>query len=278
MWSVAALEPSWWLVTLAVPVIGTRYYALFIIGHDGLHRRLFGQVPRNDLWNDVLILGAIGAITRLNRHNHIAHHQLMGQLRDPDRYKYLKMHIRSSIRLLIDLTAVPFILRATGNVFRPRQKHAPNSARREHYRLRDVAILVGWQLSLVGGLTATIGWWAYPILWLLPVYVFTFAADMFRVFCEHSTVEDVLGPSATRRLITFRSNWIERQFVAPMNMNFHAIHHLWPSIPYYHLARADAVVRDRVLSSDLVWRHSYLGYLWLYLRHLRKTANTRVTR
>ena len=44
-WVAVALWPTWWVVLLALPVIGTRYYALFIIGHDGLHRRLFAALP-----------------------------------------------------------------------------------------------------------------------------------------------------------------------------------------------------------------------------------------
>ena len=33
-WSLVAWHPSWWTVLIAIPVIGTRYYSLFIIGHD----------------------------------------------------------------------------------------------------------------------------------------------------------------------------------------------------------------------------------------------------
>ena len=31
-WTIVALWPQWWVVLLAIPVIGSRYYALFIIG------------------------------------------------------------------------------------------------------------------------------------------------------------------------------------------------------------------------------------------------------
>src|SRR5262245_6363552 len=64
-YALVALYPAWWMVLLAIPLVGSRYYALFIIGHDGLHRRLFKRVHRNDLFNDLLILGPIGAITRI---------------------------------------------------------------------------------------------------------------------------------------------------------------------------------------------------------------------
>ena len=51
-WALVAVHPSWWTILLAIPVIGSRYYALFIIGHDGLHRRLFPTRDRNDRFNE----------------------------------------------------------------------------------------------------------------------------------------------------------------------------------------------------------------------------------
>src|SRR4051812_11931832 len=65
-WVFAALNPVWWMLAIAIVVTGTRYYALFIIAHDGLHRRLFADRRTNDLFCDVLLLAPIGAITRLN--------------------------------------------------------------------------------------------------------------------------------------------------------------------------------------------------------------------
>src|SRR5271157_1766544 len=42
--SAAVLHPAWWTVLAAIPVIGNRYYALFIVGHDEMHRRLFPSI------------------------------------------------------------------------------------------------------------------------------------------------------------------------------------------------------------------------------------------
>jgi fatty acid desaturase len=53
-------------------------------------------------------------------------------------------------------------------------------------------------------------------------------------------------------------------FFAPMNMNFHAAHHLWVSIPYYNLPKADALMRAHPLATSLEWRRSYVGYLIRY--------------
>jgi len=49
-----------------------------------------------------------------------------------------------------------------------------------------------------------------------------------------------------------------------MNMNFHAAHHLWPSIPYYNLPAADQEIRSLPEAAGLEWRDSYFQYLHKY--------------
>jgi fatty acid desaturase len=258
-WALVAQWPQWGTVLLALPVIGTRFYSLFIIGHDGLHRRLFESRRVNDAWNDIFVMGAIGAITRINRENHMRHHMTLGLPDDPDRYKYQADDKLSPMSYIFTLTGIRYVARALMNVFIPRRNS--ENMPRVRYTPRDFAILLCWQIALVGGLTWAIGWWAYPALWLLPVYVFTFTADIVRVFLEHSYPEEDARSDRRRRLVSFTSTPLERKFFAPLNMNFHAAHHLWPSIPYYNLALADARMRNsHNIGDGIVWRESYLAY------------------
>src|SRR5262245_3909499 len=83
-WAIVARWPHWWTVCLAIAVIATRYYALLIVGHDGIHRRLF-RLPRwNDWFADVVVFGPVGAITRINNQNHLGHHHQLSTSDDPD--------------------------------------------------------------------------------------------------------------------------------------------------------------------------------------------------
>ena len=279
-WAAVATLTRWWVVALAIPVIGTRYYALFIIGHDGLHRRLFANRQRNDLFNDVFILGALGAVTRINNRNHLRHHQYLSTPDDPDRHRHACFNKSEIVEVVAFLTGISSVFTSVKNVFFPStgvKRAAPDAAEvqgepgtplsstPERYSARDMAILLGWQLVLIGGLSWAIGWWAYPVLWLLPVFVFTYLGDNLRSFVEHSHPESD-AKADEHRLVTYISNRIERLFVAPMNMNFHAAHHLWVSIPYYNLPHADRLMREHPGSSALEWRRSYAGYLWRYMR------------
>jgi fatty acid desaturase len=268
-WTMVGVFPRWWVILLSIPIIGSQYYALMIIGHDGLHRRLFARKRTNDLFNDLLILGPIGAITRLNNANHLGHHLHLATAADPDRHKHGCFNKPDWLRLLGYLSGLTSIRRTVLHVFWPTRpsRSTASAVKSDRYQLRDFLILVGWQAMLVGGLTYGVGVWGYPLLWLVPVYLFAFLPDNLRSFLEHSHPEaDSLADN--HRLISYRSNWIERQFLSPMNMNCHAAHHLWPSIPYYHLTQADEEMRCGEPSVGIVWRGTYLGYLWRYFRTL----------
>ena len=86
-----------------------------------------------------------------------------------------------------------------------------------------------------------------------------------RAFCEHA--QPLLPDKAadTRRLVTFFPSRLERLFFAPMNMNYHAEHHLWASVPYHNLPGLHRVVG---LNSEIEIRRSYLGFVWEYVRSL----------
>jgi fatty acid desaturase len=194
----------------------------------------------------------------------MTHHMTLGLAHDPDRYKYLARDKATFANLVFSLTGLRYVFRALANVFLPRE-HTNNI----RYTLRDLAILIAWQAVLIGGLTWAIGWWGFPVLWLLPVYVFTFTADIVRVFLEHSHPETDARSDTRERLVTFVSNPLERLFFAPLNMNFHAAHHLWPGVPYYNLPDADRMMRASAGSDGILWRRSYVGYLLTFARSAR---------
>ena len=261
MFALVAVVHTWWMVLIAIPIIGNRYYALFIIGHDAMHRRLFPDIRKNDFWADLLIFAPIGAITRINNGNHLAHHLYLATQRDPDRFKHACFNKSEPTSLVTFLLGLSSVGRAFKAVFVTRGEKTAKPERA--YTMRDLLMLAGWLVVSVGALTWFIGWWAYPVLWLGPVYCFTYLADNFRSFAEHSHPESD-SVADHHRLITYLANPLERALFAPMNMNYHTVHHLWPSIPYYNLPAADEEIREKSTDGQLEWRKSYLGYLFRY--------------
>ena len=271
-WAVVAKWPAWWTVLLAIAVVGTRYYALLIVGHDGIHRRLFRNPRANDWFADLCIFGPVAAITRINNRNHLGHHRFLSTPDDPDLHLFTCTQKHQWHLLLGYLTGLTSLWHSFKNVFLTSGTIAAADeqnadAESLRYTLRDVALIVVWQAVLIGGLSWFVAWWAYPLLWLVPLYGLVFLPDNLRAFAEHSQPQSD-ARADEHRLITFISNPLERLFIAPLNMNYHAAHHLWPSIPYYNLPQADGEIRNLPGAQGLEWRGTYLGYLACYFRQL----------
>ena len=274
-WSLVAYFPHWFVVLLVVPIIGSQYYALHIIGHDGLHRRLFKSNRNNDLFANCFIYAPIFAITRLNRVNHMVHHRETSTLEDPDRHKYTHNGKTDRVGFVLFLAGLANLIPTLKNIFKPDNSKISKSEARESNKrtLSETLLIIVWQITIFVGLTYFVAWWAYPVLWLIPVYVFTFVGDLLRVFCEHSMLMDDDEADKTLRLISYTSNPVERMFFAPHNMNLHAAHHLWPSIPYYNLPEADKAIRECSMKDNFYYRSSYLEYIFNYAK--RYLSNTK---
>jgi fatty acid desaturase len=155
------------------------------------------------------------------RHLHLA------TPRDPDRQKHACFNKADRIELLAFLSGLASVGHAAKAVFVTRgransENRTAQSSLADGYTLRDFVLLAGWLVFAAGGLSWLIGWWAYPVLWLFPVYTFMYLADNFRSFAEHSQPEG--DQTADRhRLITYISNPLERMLVAPMHMNYHTV-------------------------------------------------------
>ena len=265
-WAVAATTGGLVVTALAAVVVGNRFYSLFIIGHDGLHRRLHPTKERSDLVSDVFVMAPIGAITRHNNRNHLLHHQHLATGRDPDRYKHCCFNKRSRLQLLGYVTSLTSLGTSLANIFN-RGSGAAARPVRPRRTMRDLALLVGAQAALVVGLTLAFGWWGYVAMWWIPVFLFTFLADNLRTFAEHGHTSGD-AEADEHRLVTNRPSWLERQLLSPMHMNFHAAHHLWPSIPYYNLPAADLALREHAGARTIDERGSYLAFVWRFARGL----------
>lgn len=263
-WVAAATFNSWLVTFGLIPVIGILYYSLYIIGHDGMHLRIFPDMNKNNLFTDVFIFAPIGAITRINKKNHMTHHRHLGTEKDPDIYKHSCSGKDTAIGLLFFLTGFQKIYESLFKVYLNKKPNEEKTNSKSAYKFFDVALLIGWQVSLFVGLTYFVGWFAYPLLWLGPVYV-TILLDNVRSFSEHSHPESD-EHADEHRLITFLPNIFEKWVFAPMNMHHHVAHHLWPSIPYYNLPKATKIIQEHEQADELEWRKSYFSHLFHWIK------------
>jgi fatty acid desaturase len=112
------------------------------------------------------------------------------------------------------------------------------------------------QAVVAGGLTLAFAWWVYPALWLAPLATATVLAHLLRSYAEHAVTETEMDRH-DNRLITIRSNRVERFFMSPYFMNYHAEHHLVPSVPAPRLRRLRERLADRDDLPPVLERSSY---------------------
>src|SRR5213078_5411620 len=111
-------------------------------------------------------------------------------------------------------------------------------------RLRHFGEKLGPQLAanalLLAGLALAGVWWAYPLLWLLPLVTWMMVITRIRNIAEHAVVPDSADPLRNTR--TTRANLIERIFIAPYYVNYHLEHHLLFYVPCYNLPRVHRIL------------------------------------
>jgi len=116
--------------------------------------------------------------------------------------------------------------------------------------------------------TVALEWWAYPLLWLAPLGTVTMLFHLVRSFVEHA-ISAGEETEHSNRLITIRSNILERGLVAPYGMNYHAEHHLLPTVPAPRLRALKHRLAGHEEIPPLLERRSYGSALLGYVRALR---------
>ncbi|MEH6699156.1 MAG: fatty acid desaturase family protein [Brevundimonas sp.] len=263
-WGVIALAVAlgiWipWLIPLSVMIIGTRQLGLAILMHEAAHGGLSRNLRLNDFLGHWLCAVPVGASLASYRPYHLAHHRFAQQAEDPDLILSAPFPVSpASLRrkLIRDLT---------GQTFFKQRVALPLAARAQAARLREPnvsatntddhayeALVTGKSilpfLLVNAGLLAAFSlagvWWAYFALWLLPMATWFPMVTRIRNIAEHACVEGS-AEDAFRAARTTRANWLERAFIAPYWVNFHAEHHLFMHVPCWKLPTLHRAVHTR---------------------------------
>lgn len=221
---------------LAVMLIGSRQLGLAILMHDAAH----GALLRDPAWNlrvsQWLCAWPILADTVSYRRYHLRHHAHTQQQDDPDLVLSAPFPItRASYRRKFwrDITG------RTG--FQQRRAQILNALGDPSWpwrrRIAHLRTKLGPQLAanamLFAGFAAAGVWWAWPLLWVLPLLTWFMVITRIRNIAEHAVVPDDRDPFRNTR--TTRAGWIERALVAPYYVNYHLEHHLLFYVPCHAL-------------------------------------------
>jgi fatty acid desaturase len=233
----AAIQSRHWLVWfIAIFLIAGRQHALGVIGHEGAHYRLSRNKQLNEFVADVFCWLPLMFCHRRWQYEHILHHKYVNTEDDP----YLKDFRTYSIwiwpktprqawitlvRLVTGVEAKAILEPGLRwSIFGSTPVLTPGD------KLRAIVFysLLATVLTLSGG------WLAFLLLWIVPMVTWSLVFVHWRTVAEHRGLDVTMDIGDTRHV---DANWLERLTVAPLGINYHIDHHLFPSIPFYNLPK-----------------------------------------
>jgi fatty acid desaturase len=214
----------------AIFVLANRFLALNLYAHEGVH----GNISDSSRVNDFLgrYFCAFPTFTSFSRYKtkHLMHHRFLGSIADPDlslykdypetRSSFLVKTLQQTLsgKMIYEFfkyySDIPDLLRG----------RAVGRSDLLEFVLFHAAVLAGF--AWAGVLTLYFWYWIVPLLVCVPYFRFIGAlqhAPLKPADGAHFDSRSVIGPK-----------WMMAMLL-PVNINYHAAHHLAPGVPHYRL-------------------------------------------
>ena len=258
----------WYLYLAAIVVIAAKQHALAVIVHDATHYRVFKSRFVNEYVGNLFCAFPIFISIQGYRGEHQLHHLWTNTREDPCLYmfdkdkawQWPKTSGQALWQILTDVTGLN-ILRNLKLIRRWAPigqwlMHNRNPQLNRRVTTDALYYLAFWAiilsiLTLLGALKM------FLLLWMLPAFTFYVLFSRLRWISEH--------PYGSLTEIGFKirhveSPSLERFFIAPLNVNYHIAHHLFPAVPLYNLPYAHhRLLQYSAYREEADRYHSYLG-------------------
>lgn len=248
------LWPSVLTYILAVTLIGARQLGLAILMHDAAHGALHANTKVNDWVGEWLCAAPVGGRLESYRAYHLKHHRFTEQPEDPDLPLSKPFPIKRASfwrKVVRDLTGQTAFKQRTSQLFGGRKDGEVINASTAHFLIVNAVLLAGVSLAGV--------WWAYPALWLVPMFTWLPLVTRLRNIAEHAVVGTEDDPFTHAR--TTRANILERLFIAPYWVHFHGEHHVFMHVPCYRLERMHKLLMAKGYEKRMRIAKSYADVL-----------------
>ncbi|GAN00171.1 fatty acid desaturase [alpha proteobacterium U9-1i] len=239
---------------LAVMLIGAKQLGLAILMHDAAHGALHKDAKVNDWMGEWLCAAPVGGRLESYRAYHLKHHLFTEQPEDPDLALSAPFPIsRKSLwrKIVRDLTGQTFLKQRAAQLFGGRKDGEVVNAGTTHFLMVNALLLAA--------LIAAGYWWAYPALWIVPMATWLPLVTRLRNIAEHACVDTREDPFSHAR--TTKANAIERLFIAPFYVHYHAEHHVFMHVPCYNLPLAHRLLMEKGYGARMQVARSYADVL-----------------
>ena len=261
--ALAVWQP--WLIPLSIMIIGTRQLGLAILEHEAAHGGLHPNMKFNDALSNTLCGPAIGGRLATYRPYHLTHHKYAQQEEDPDIILSAPFPITLASlkrKIIRDLTGQTFYKQRAnqiGNAFGFGLRDTPGTENRAQGAREAVFPFLTFNALLLAALSLAGVWWAFLVLWLLPMATWLPLVTRLRNIAEHAVVPDHDDP--LRHARTTHANLLERAVIAPYWVNYHCEHHMFMHLPCYRLAEAHRLLQKKGYAAQMEVQPDYITVL-----------------
>ena len=255
-------------IPLAVMLVGNRQLGLFVLMHDAAH----GALHANRRVNDFVGKWFCGTDLNAYRAYHLQHHRFVQQTGDPDLILSAPFPVsRGSLKrkMIRDLTGQTFYkqrLGALAAAIKARKAHTTSTPGESWFAILTAEFKrqpLFYSQNVLGLLlfSAAGVWWAWLLMWLLPMMTWLPLITRLRNISEHALVAKD-EPDPLRHARTTHANWLERLFIAPYWVNYHCEHHMFTQIACWKLPLAHHILRTNKVTPRMELQSGY----WAMLR------------
>jgi fatty acid desaturase len=280
--------PSVRTYAIVFMVLSSRMNACLTLAHDAWHCSLSQSRKWNNFFGAWLCSYPFGSVYGTARAGHLAHHRYLGTGADPDRPLHLEtgketpaQFVAHFLKHMLVGQLVVMVSEHLKPVAKWRKILADTVSDRRQASIKKCSKYPEFaNIVLMQGAIAAVLWfvsghvWMYLAVWFLPITTIGTLCYFLRAFADHARLAtDPEGPREGR-LVTISNQlpW-ERAFIAPFQFNFHAEHHLYPSVPHQYLPQLHAMMIEiDAYWHDCIVRRSYSGFLWEYWRQIRRPS------
>ena len=241
-----------WLI--AFLLMGRMHAQFASLMHEAAHRLLFKHRGANDWVGNWLLGFPVITSTPAYRRVHMAHHREEFGPDEPDIPLYANYPITAESfrrKLVRDATGQTGI-----KLFRNQLRGFRSPDVRVRRTLLKMTLV---QVIVIAAFVAVGHPWLYLTMFVLPYFTLWRVINRLRSIAEHGG----LRADDDRRIATHSvvQHPIARFYLVPYNIGFHLAHHVDAGVPFRHLPKYHALLRDTRYVDDSYEYPSY-GALW----------------
>lgn len=273
--AVYLAEMNLYFLPITLLVIGSRQRALATLLHEAAHGVLAKNKKLNRLIGEFFSGGLVYQTWSSYRASHVmAHHHKLGDKdKDPDFQFYLKSGVyenKSRRAFFFQYLVCPILFVSSFSSLKYLLVHRLF----QDAKAKELAVLLVSHSVLAAVGTYFAGAKFYFLYWLLPYLTVFQAITWFIELAEHYPIV----ANAQSNLYATRNRFshpVEQVLTGMHGENFHLIHHLFPSVPFWNMQRAHRILlqdteyaRINSTSGGIFWSANYAHSMWSTL--LRK--------